>query len=81
MPSRWVRIVGVRGIGLGPTWEIVVRRVPLGVGPACLGKLCTILSIVRVWLESCTVLSVRLPLAVVSGEGESIVATPALVSG
>ena len=47
MPSRWVRIVGVRGTGLGPAWGLVVRRVPLGAGPtvfeidpgfvACLG--------------------------------------------
>ena len=47
MPSRWVRIVGVRGTGLGPAWGLVVRRVPLGAGPACLGGLCTVLSIVR----------------------------------
>ena len=49
MPSRWDRIVGVRGTGLGPACRLVVRRVPRGAGPACLGGLCTVLSIVRAW--------------------------------
>ena len=49
MPSRWVRIVGVRGTGLGPACGLVVRRVPLGAGPAYLGGLCTVLSIVMAW--------------------------------
>ena len=48
-PSRWVRIVGVRDTGLGPARGLVVRWVPLGAGPACLGGLCAILSIVRAW--------------------------------
>ena len=49
MPSWWVRIVGVRGTRLGPAWGLVVRRVPLGAGPACLGGLCGVLSIVMAW--------------------------------
>ena len=49
MPSQWVHIVGVRGAGLGPAWGLVVCRVPLGAGPACLGGLCAVLSIVMVW--------------------------------
>ena len=49
MPSWWVRIVGVRGTGLGPAWGLVVRRVTLGAGPACLGGLCVVLSIIRAW--------------------------------
>ena len=48
-PSRWVRIVGVWDTGLGPACGLVVRRVPLGAGPACLGGLCAVLSIVREW--------------------------------
>ena len=49
MPSRWVRIVGVRDTKLGPACGHVVRRVPLGMGPACLGGLCAVLSFVRAW--------------------------------
>ena len=45
-PSRWVRIVGVWDTGLGPACGLVVRRVPLGAGPACLGGLCAVLLIV-----------------------------------
>ena len=48
MSSRWVRIVGVWGTGLGPTCGIVVRRVPLGAAPR-LGGLCAILSIIMAW--------------------------------
>ena len=47
VPSRWVRIVGVRGTGLGPACGLVVHRVPLGAGPACLGGLCAVFLIVR----------------------------------
>ena len=36
---------------MGPAWVLVVRLVPLGAGPACLGGLCAILSIVRAWLS------------------------------
>ena len=49
MPSRWVRIVGVRCARLGPAWGLVVHGVPLGAGPACLGGLCAVLSIVMAW--------------------------------
>ena len=49
MPSQWVRIVGVRDTRLGHACGLVVRQVPLGAGPACLGGLCTVLSIIRVW--------------------------------
>ena len=49
MPSRWVRIVGVRGSGLGPAWGLVVHRVPLGAGPACLRGMCAVLSIIMAW--------------------------------
>ena len=34
MPSRWVRIVGVRSTGMGRACGLVVRRVPLGAGLA-----------------------------------------------
>ena len=54
MPSQWVRIVGVLGSGLGPAWGLVVRRVPLGAGPACLGGLCAVLSIVMAWPSRAT---------------------------
>ena len=49
MPSRWVRIVGVRGTGLGPACGLVVHRVPLGAGPAYLGGLCAVLPIIMAW--------------------------------
>ena len=49
MSSRWVRTVGARDSELGPACGLVVRRVPLGGGPACLGGLCAVLSIIRAW--------------------------------